>query len=88
MIAESAIPARVALNLALEPVTRRRKDAPKARSTPVRTILTENKRRMVAPASSSMKSTITILNNHQVAHRFFYTIEDSIFGVADEFTQR
>jgi hypothetical protein len=60
MIAASAIPAKVALNLAFEPVTNRRKDAPKARSTPVRTILTANKRRMVAPASSSKKSTVTM----------------------------
>ena len=53
MMAASATPAKVALNLALEPVTSRRKDAPKARSTPVRTILTANSSRMVAPASSS-----------------------------------
>ena len=66
MIAASAIPAKVALNLAFEPVTNLRKDAPKARSTPVRTILTANKRRMVAPASSSKKLTVIMRKYCQI----------------------
>ena len=52
MMAASASPARLARIRALEPVINRRKDAPKARSMPVRTMRTANSSRIVAPASS------------------------------------